>query len=503
MSKTIELGTEWELLSDLVPNSSPSDRFLGQVQSGLVKLKLSKQRPQNILDCYTFRASDSGGDGDEFFEGGNGIDSVYIVAYRCSRATCVVKSISSKHSTIGFDFSKYKNIVFLGASITEGAFGRDISRPNESATLELGIDGVNVYGYGVSGSTISSYIQGTNYLKQALDSFPSDTLFHIHLGGNNLSINRPWNQVDIATKESIISDYESMISIIGDRIVDCILSPISFRDYDGAAWGDENIGSLPFNHEVILPHQNSIFSNEDGYPVTDWYGFSLNNQALLHTDGVHFTPYGYESLRRNTLSRIRQFFLGVNPEPYSHTVPAMIHNHDGYMINFGVSKINNNGIYSEIQSLPTLQILRNDRDRSRSITWSASFNSETGLGVTSAGGKCGIDFNWTIQCDPFYQESIFVKSGTELTHKLSGFAHGDTVKIEIVGYRVSSADRITEIFEAGNESNISQINTSLLPPQEPAVLFITANSLGEVSFVQRAKSCSTFSYIGGMSITVV
>ncbi|HFQ5326165.1 TPA: hypothetical protein ACGUOR_002095 [Vibrio vulnificus] len=91
MPKTVNVGRTWVLLSDLLPGSNPTDKFEGQVQEGAVKLKLSENTPTDFLDCYTFRGADSGGSGDEFFEGGDGILKAYIVAFECTGATCVIE----------------------------------------------------------------------------------------------------------------------------------------------------------------------------------------------------------------------------------------------------------------------------------------------------------------------------------------------------------------------------------------------------------------------------
>ncbi|GHW90170.1 hypothetical protein VCSRO105_0672 [Vibrio cholerae] len=45
----------------------------------------------DTLDCYTFRSADSGGAGDEFFEGGDGILKVYAIAHKCTSATLVIE----------------------------------------------------------------------------------------------------------------------------------------------------------------------------------------------------------------------------------------------------------------------------------------------------------------------------------------------------------------------------------------------------------------------------
>lgn len=45
MPKTVTVGRTWVLLSELLPGSSPTDKFEGQVQESSIKLKTSKNTP--------------------------------------------------------------------------------------------------------------------------------------------------------------------------------------------------------------------------------------------------------------------------------------------------------------------------------------------------------------------------------------------------------------------------------------------------------------------------
>ncbi|NAX17169.1 MULTISPECIES: hypothetical protein [unclassified Vibrio] len=91
MPKTVTVGKDWVLLSDLVPGAVETDKFQGQIQQGAIKIKASESTPTDTLDCYTFRSADSGGAGDEFFEGVNDTLKTYAIAYKCTSATLVVE----------------------------------------------------------------------------------------------------------------------------------------------------------------------------------------------------------------------------------------------------------------------------------------------------------------------------------------------------------------------------------------------------------------------------
>ncbi|MBF4406233.1 hypothetical protein EAY15_24005, partial [Vibrio anguillarum] len=72
MPKTVTVGKDWVLLSDLVPGSNENSIFKGQIQKGSIKIKESLTHPTDSTDSYVMRASDSGGNGDEVFKCGDG-----------------------------------------------------------------------------------------------------------------------------------------------------------------------------------------------------------------------------------------------------------------------------------------------------------------------------------------------------------------------------------------------------------------------------------------------
>ncbi|ELX4136216.1 hypothetical protein ACIX9V_000069 [Vibrio vulnificus] len=89
--KRIIAPTTWSLLSSLHGQSSASDKFIGQVQSGAVMVSVASSIPDNDIDHYIFRSASSGGAGDEFFEAGDGALSVYIRAHGGVVASVVVE----------------------------------------------------------------------------------------------------------------------------------------------------------------------------------------------------------------------------------------------------------------------------------------------------------------------------------------------------------------------------------------------------------------------------
>lgn len=398
----------------------------------------------------------------------------------------------------------YKNIVFIGASITNGAFGQDLTTPHAEATQELGMEGVNVYGWGWPGSTIGSYVIGRNFMQEALDAFPSDTLFHIHLGGNDLTQNRPWGSVESSVKDDIKNNWQLLMDTIGDRKDDCIFSPITFRDYDDLARYDGSLSSLPFNQEIILPFQNTAFKNGDGYPITDWYGWSVNNQAMFHSDGVHMSAEGYRRLRKDSVERLSMFLKESKlPPTFNHTVPHIpTNNPTSYVLNFGVSAVNNNlGTPTIVKNSTPVSLLRNDRMNSN-LTWKPiALDPTVGVGLGIYLVYCDNNYDNTLQSDPFYRDTFFIKEGNSITHELTGLSPNQRVKIELVGHRPWSSDRWTEVIDFNDPLNKVEYNTSLLPPQQSAELTIQADATGKASFITQSKQGSQFAYVGGILFT--
>lgn len=211
-------------------------------------------------------------------------------------------------------------VVFVGASIIEQTFGRNLATPNAARTAEFRAAGlaVDVYGYGVSGANTASI---RPRVAEALAAFPAQTLFVIHIGGNNVSATRPYATASLAARNAIAVDYAGLIADIGARKGDVILCPTTFRTYEDtpdiaalpaprdAVFTDEALGSRPYNDAIFIPaiaawRPETI--NTDGNPVVDLYNATRNAyETYVSGDGVHpANPAGRDILAQVMIARL-------------------------------------------------------------------------------------------------------------------------------------------------------------------------------------------------------
>lgn len=224
----------------------------------------------------------------------------------------------------------YARVVFVGASIMQQTFGQNLATPNATRTTAFRAAGlaVDVYGYGWSGTVISSI---RPRVLEALAAFPADTLFVIHIGGNNVSNTRPYATSTTAERNAIIADYNGLIADIGARKGDVILCPITFRTYEdeadilalpaprNAVFADEALGSKPYNDAIFIPAiaaWRPEIMNSDGNPVVDLYNATRNvYETYVSGDGVHpENPGGRDVLAQIFIDRLGHF-INATPKP--------------------------------------------------------------------------------------------------------------------------------------------------------------------------------------------
>jgi gliding motility-associated-like protein len=241
-----------------------------------------------------------------------------------------------------FSYGQYNKVVILGASIMEYTYGRDLNTPNAARTSEWQINGVNVdvYGYGFAGYTINQIIPE---VQNALTAHPTNTLFMVHIGGNNVSATRPYSTATPAELQQMSDDYDALYAAIPPaRLDDVIIMPITFRTYDLSddIYNNQELGSLPYNQNILIPKiQANTPSqiNADGNPIVDLYNFTRNNYQTYFDvsdpafDGVHpSSPVGEELLSEYMSLRAAYFINGGDvPAPIIPSVSVTADDTDG------------------------------------------------------------------------------------------------------------------------------------------------------------------------------
>ena len=230
-------------------------------------------------------------------------------------------------------YSQYEKVVVIGASIMDFVYDNDINAPNATRTAEwkaLGVD-VDVYGYGFSGSTIDGIIPR---VQTALTTHPTNTLFMIHIGGNNVSATRPYETATPTQLQDISDDYDALIAAIPvGRRDDVIIMPLTFRLYDYPTEDltmTPELGSLPYNTDILIPKIAATWPDQiniDGNPIVDLYNFSLQNSddyfdfVTLPFDEVHPSTLG-ENLLSDFMCLRAAYFIngGTVPDPLTSNI---------------------------------------------------------------------------------------------------------------------------------------------------------------------------------------
>jgi len=132
-----------------------------------------------------------------------------------------------------------------------------------------------------------------------LEDHPYASYVCIHIGGNNVSANRPYP----GGAEQIRTELESILRLIRDDGKAPILSRLSYRAYknDPPVPPEEN-GSGPYVRNIYDPlikeYCPNFFDFEAGRGRVDAYTWFKEHQDQLSGDGIHVNPKGAESWNR-------------------------------------------------------------------------------------------------------------------------------------------------------------------------------------------------------------
>lgn len=418
-----------------------------------------------------------------------------------------------------------QNVVFIGASLMEQTFGRNLATPNAAVTAAFQAAGlnVNVYGYGFSGATISGI---RPEIPAALAAFPSNTLFVVHAGGNDVTNNRPFGTSTPTQRETIAANYRALLADFGLRKNDVVVCSATFRSYEAAAgvsalpnprdavFFDESLGSLPFNENIFIPEiaeWRPELINSDGNPVVDLYNITRNSyDSFLHSDGVHPTnPTGRNILINAMIARLGWIInKGKKPAPVVRRGKKLI-------VNFGAAPADFNGtsvLAANVRSAaapaaPVLPILFDDGTPSpHSILVQhpgATIGTNTYNAVTTGGRNTGVPgYNGSLFNDTIYLSTLFADmvSGP-LTITLSGFTPGALYAVSFAASRVSGDTRVTEYTDYLSDS--VKVFVTSTPPPQPVTGWFRASAAGEIVITVRnpaGTSINTFAYINGLEI---
>lgn len=201
------------------------------------------------------------------------------------------------------------NVVILGASIMESAFGNSPNLDSYIAdyAAAAGFTGT-LWARAQSGEKIAATAgrQTAAAAEPAIAATAGQNLYLVHTGGNNVSSDRPWP----GGQPGFGSDYQTLISQItgaGDKVVPMPLTKRLYPSAPQMIHGDaasEANGSKPYNDNVIGPAIDQYAPDwraQDGTVYVNPYELADRYPQLLESDGVH--GFG-AALARYILARI-------------------------------------------------------------------------------------------------------------------------------------------------------------------------------------------------------
>lgn len=183
----------------------------------------------------------------------------------------------------------------IGASIQAGGIRYDSFK--QAIQEKYGFDPV-MFNTSTGGWETSSWLR-KGFLNKLLADHPYATFCAIHIGGNNVSKNRPFGSNPDQDKQ-FAAELEEIVQIIQNAGKVPVISRISFRDYKPSSKHDKPIvdggkqeenGSLPYNVEIVDPliarMTPRFYDNDKNQGAVDAYTYFRENQNYLSKDGVH------------------------------------------------------------------------------------------------------------------------------------------------------------------------------------------------------------------------
>jgi predicted esterase len=221
---------------------------------------------------------------------------------------------------------RHNYILLLGASIEEAVGGSFTDFKNEILAQYPSSQPV-VFNLSESGSFSGDLLAK---LQSILDRHPKAGYTMIHMGGNDVTTNKPLTY----SKLNTTAIQNTFLGNLSDIITRCqnagkitVHARISFRDYRTAPTVNGGLhqenGSLPFNilfDKVLRQLTPTFYDTTERRPRMDLYEATLNDQSIIAGDGIHPTgTRGIRLIRKWVNSPIRYFYTGMFPAPIAYT----------------------------------------------------------------------------------------------------------------------------------------------------------------------------------------
>lgn len=218
--------------------------------------------------------------------------------------------------------------VFLGASITRGAV-RD-GKKLETLISDTFDTKVKVSNEAVSGMTSRGLLLK---LPGIIKKYPQAKYFPIHIGGNDVSSQRPYPR----GSKNLSRNIKQILKLLQDANKIPILFRLTFRNYKNLRQNKNyNLGSKPYVENIYDPLIQDTAPEVNGEKlIVDAYSFMFNNKSYLSRDGVHFTMKGYNLFLSDFLiPNLFSKFYATKTLIVSEDLES-----DGYLVSDGVDQL--------------------------------------------------------------------------------------------------------------------------------------------------------------------
>lgn len=376
-------------------------------------------------------------------------------------------------------------IIFTGASIMEQWGGRSLTVANSVITTAFQNAGMNVQVYvnGWSGEDLDGL---KTPVDQAIAAFPNPEHLHIfHGGGNNVSATRPYGSASATELTTFADDYDEILTKYSTAGVPISPVQLSFRSYadpttDFTIFNNQELGSQPYNTNIILPRIPNNQKTPDGNSIYNLYDLTRNDQEIfLQSDGIHLSAAGNNVMQNMFIEGVKhQYFNGsipteITPDP-ANPVGAV----EGKIIlALGSSNAATDAGQNPI-AIPTNGTnfsrngLKNLVGEVTDINVVINVNGTAGtsnVGNTNGQNFGETSFDNTLENNLIYGRAIYIKTGNQIDIELSGFPNNDPRDILICGTRAVTAQQRETLITSHDGKTVSY-NTTVSPPEAPKIL---------------------------------
>lgn len=239
------------------------------------------------------------------------IDDGYPIGYYYRNAS------NSVNITVPNTLPTAARFIILGNSITQDVFADEAAVKSEIETAFNGVT-VTIEEEGTDGRTSLGL---ANDISAILDNYSPiadvNTYCVISIGVNDVNATRPYNTASTAEREALETNIRAVVSEVESRGYIPIITEIYYSDYGTDTYNNQEVGSKPFNENIVHLLTTEIspeFTYAGGTSFYQGYNVFYNNRDAYFIDDLHPNGTGVTAFRTHFTETIaRKVFTGTNP----------------------------------------------------------------------------------------------------------------------------------------------------------------------------------------------